>query len=211
MRTESGSPHVETVAVPVQAQDPVACVTLSRKDLETFNSRAARRFSLRDQSSRCRNLNGGTARAVSMPGLTGRLLHLYLSEEDLRMNSTSSRYQSRFATAVFDLLNPIPYGCFVATLIFDVVYANTADVLWAKGAAWLVTVGLLFAIVPRFINLFHVWFPSRYARTSFEKLDFWLNLVGIVAAILNPFPPRQNTCRCAKKESDGTSLYMLYP
>jgi uncharacterized membrane protein len=146
-----------------------------------------------------------------MPGLTGRLLHLYLSEEDLRMNSTSSRYQSRFATAVFDLLNPIPYGCFVATLIFDVVYANTADVLWAKGAAWLVTVGLLFAIVPRFINLFHVWFPSRYARTSFEKLDFWLNLVGIVAAILNPFPPRQNTCRCAKKESDGTSLYMLYP
>jgi transposase-like protein len=24
-------------------------------------------------------------------------------------------------------------------------------------------------------------------------------------------PPRQNTCRCAKKESDSTSLYMLYP
>jgi uncharacterized membrane protein len=103
------------------------------------------------------------------------------------MISTSSRYRSRFATAIFDLLNPIPYGFFVGTLIFDIVYANTADVLWAKGAAWLVTVGLLFAIIPRFINLGHVWFPSRYARTSFEKLDFWLNLLGIVAAILNAF------------------------
>jgi uncharacterized membrane protein len=103
------------------------------------------------------------------------------------MISTSSRYRSRFATAAFDLLNPIPYGLFVGTLIFDIVYANTADVLWAKGAAWLVTVGLLFAIIPRFINLGHVWFPSRSARTSFEKLDFWLNLLGIVAAILNAF------------------------
>jgi uncharacterized membrane protein len=103
------------------------------------------------------------------------------------MISTGSRYRSRFATAVFDVLNPIPYGCFVGTLIFDIVYANTTDVLWAKGAAWLVTLGLLFAIIPRFINLGHVWFPSRYARTGFEKLDFWLNLVGIIAAILNAF------------------------
>lgn len=103
------------------------------------------------------------------------------------MTPTSLRYRSRFATAVFDLLNPIPYGLFVGTLIFDVVYAITANVLWAKGAAWLVMAGLIFAIIPRLINLCHVWIPSGSMVMRSEKIDFWLNLVGIVAAILNAF------------------------
>ncbi len=100
-------------------------------------------------------------------------------------------YRSRLATAVFDWLNPVPYGLFVGTLIFDVIYAKSANVFWAKGAAWLVTVGLLFAIIPRLINLVHVWMGPR--RTAFpratgaEKMDFWLNLLGIIAAILNAF------------------------
>jgi len=97
------------------------------------------------------------------------------------------RYRSRPATAIFDLLNPIPYGLFVGTLIFDIIYAVNADVLWAKGAAWLVTIGLLFAIVPRFINLGHVWFAPRGAVGQHERIDFWLNLLGIVAAVANAF------------------------
>jgi uncharacterized membrane protein len=96
-------------------------------------------------------------------------------------------YRSRFATAIFDLLNPVPYGLFVGTLIFDILYAVTRNVMWAKGAAWLVTVGLLFAIIPRLINLFHVWVPSRYPVTSLERVDFWLNFFGIAAAIVNAF------------------------
>ena len=96
-------------------------------------------------------------------------------------------YRSRFATAIFDLLNPVPYGMFVGALIFDIMYATTRNVFWGKGASWLVTVGLLFAIIPRFINLFHVWVPSRYPVTSLERLDFWLNLLAIVAAIVNAF------------------------
>lgn len=97
-------------------------------------------------------------------------------------------YRSRFATAIFDLLNPVPYGLFVGTLIFDVVYAITRNVFWGKGAAWLVTTGLLFAIIPRLINLCHVWIPSRrYPVTRLERVDFWLNLFGIAAAIVNAF------------------------
>lgn len=96
-------------------------------------------------------------------------------------------YRSRFATAIFDLLNPVPYGLFVGTLIFDILYALTRNVFWDKGAAWLVTVGLLFAIIPRFINLFHVWGPKQYPVTRYERLEFWLNLFGIVAAIINAF------------------------
>lgn len=96
-------------------------------------------------------------------------------------------YRSRFATAVFDLLNPIPFGMFVGALVFDITYALTRNVFWGKGAAWLITGGLFFAIIPRIINLCHVWLPSRYRVASFERIDFWLNLLGIVAAIFNAF------------------------
>ncbi|QKM57467.1 DUF2231 domain-containing protein [Burkholderia glumae] len=97
------------------------------------------------------------------------------------------RYRSRLATAIFDLLNPITYGLFVGTLIFDVLYANTANILWAKGAAWQVSIGLVIAIVPRLLNLGHVWLPSSRPAPRGERLDFWLNLAGIAAAIANAF------------------------
>ncbi len=89
--------------------------------------------------------------------------------------------------AVYGLLNPIPFGFFVAALIFDVVYDRTGELLWGKSAAWLITIGLLFAIVPRLINLVQVWVTSRGTLLHAERLGFWLNLLGIVAAILNAF------------------------
>ncbi len=94
--------------------------------------------------------------------------------------------RSRIAHAVFALLNPIPFGFFVAALIFDATYACSANVLWVKSAAWLNAIGLLFAILPRLINLVHVWMPARRS-SRVEKLDFWLNLFAIVAAIVNAF------------------------
>jgi uncharacterized membrane protein len=103
------------------------------------------------------------------------------------MPPTTRTYRPGLAAAIFNLLNPIPYGLFVGTLIFDITYANSGNVFWGKGAAWLVSTGLLFAVLPRLINLWHVWLPPRYVVTRTEKLDFWLNLIGIVAAILNAF------------------------
>jgi len=93
--------------------------------------------------------------------------------------------RSAVANAVYALLNPIPFGFFVAALIFDGVYAKTGTILWAKGAAWLITLGLLLAIVPRLVNLTQVWITSRRFGSSADHIDFWLNVVAIVAAILN--------------------------
>lgn len=103
------------------------------------------------------------------------------------MTRSTPTYRPGFATATFRLLNPVPYGLFVGTLIFDITYANTSNVFWGKGAAWLVTTGLLFAIIPRLINLCQVWLAPRYLVTAIAKLDFWLNLLGIAAAIVNAF------------------------
>ena len=86
------------------------------------------------------------------------------------MTPATSTYRSRFARAVFDLLNPIPYGLFVGTLIFDITYAATGNVFWGKGAAWLVTTGLFFAIIPRLINLCHVWLFSRNLVMRVEEI-----------------------------------------
>ena len=91
------------------------------------------------------------------------------------------------AAAVFNLLNPIPYGLFVGALIFDVTYAISANVFWGKGAAWMITIALFFAIIPRVINLVKVWLPSRYTITRVDRFDFWLNLLGIGAAFINAF------------------------
>jgi uncharacterized membrane protein len=93
--------------------------------------------------------------------------------------------RSIVAESIYGLLNPIPFGCFVAALIFDILYSKTAVMLWDKGAAWLIVFGLLFAVVPRVVNLTQVWVTSRRTATRTDKLDFWLNLFAIVVAIVN--------------------------
>jgi uncharacterized membrane protein len=94
---------------------------------------------------------------------------------------------AKIARGIYGLLNPIPFGCFVAALIFDSIYAESAVILWVKAAAWLILFGLLFAVLPRLINLTQVWITSRHRATRTDKLEFWLNLCAIVAAIVNEF------------------------
>jgi uncharacterized membrane protein len=103
------------------------------------------------------------------------------------MKTENHSYRFSVTSAVFNLLDPIPFGFFVAGLIFDIIYARTAVILWVKGAAWLITIGLLFAIIPQLINLGRVWFRKSRIRSSAETGNFWLNVVGIVAAIFNAF------------------------
>ncbi len=100
--------------------------------------------------------------------------------------SVASR-RSGLANGLYGLLNPIPFGMFVAALIFDITYARSAAVMWEKGAAWLIAIGLVFAILPRLVNLVQVWITDRRHSTGVDRLDFWLNLFAIVAAIFNAF------------------------
>jgi uncharacterized membrane protein len=103
------------------------------------------------------------------------------------MSSSAAPRRSVVASAVYGLLNPIPFGFFVAALIFDLLYVRTAELLWGKGAAWLITFGLLFAVIPRLVNLSQVWISPWRSALRGERIDFWLNLAAIVAAIFNAF------------------------
>ncbi len=42
-------------------------------------------------------------------------------------------------------------------------------------------------MIPRLVNLVQVWITSRRLATRTDRLDFWLNLFAIVAAIVNAF------------------------
>ena len=97
------------------------------------------------------------------------------------------RSPSVLANVVYGMLNPIPFGCFAAALVFDFVYLRTAEAMWTKGAAWLIAFGLVAAVIPRFVHLGQVWIGSRTLAGWADRLDFWFNLVGVVVAIFNAF------------------------
>ena len=103
------------------------------------------------------------------------------------MSPDVQKRSSTTAAVLFDLLNPIPFGFFVGALIFDAVYANSADVMWFKSAAWLISIALFFAVVPRLINLVRVWFPGARPSTARDKGAFFLYLLGVAAATVNAF------------------------
>ena len=103
------------------------------------------------------------------------------------MHATAAPRRSIVASALYGLLDPVPFGCFVAALVFDILYVRTAVMLWDKAAAWLIVIGLLAAIVPRLVNLVHVWVAPNPDTVRVDRLDFWLNLLAIVAAIFNAF------------------------
>jgi DNA-binding transcriptional LysR family regulator len=44
---------------------------------------------------------------------------------------------------IHPILVPFPIVCFVGTLLTDLTYWRTADMMWADFSAWLVTVGVI--------------------------------------------------------------------
>lgn len=92
-----------------------------------------------------------------------------------------------FAVALYELLNPIPLGFFVAAWIFDILYMKTFMQMWTDAANWLIVIGLLVAIIPRIINVVFVWTGPKYLAGSPVKTHFWLSLFAIIFAILNAF------------------------
>ena len=89
--------------------------------------------------------------------------------------------------AIYYLLDSIPFGFLVAGLIFDVIYYKTAEMLWSKSATWCIAIGLVIAIVPRFLNMYFVWATKNQPRNKISLIGFWLYGFGILTAILNSF------------------------
>ena len=103
------------------------------------------------------------------------------------MTSQVTSRNSTFAVAVYSLFHPVPLGFFVAGWIFDIIYIYSTEVLWTRGASWLIAIGLVISIVPRLINLVQVWVGASYPQGSPVKVHFWAYLIAVVLEIFNAF------------------------
>jgi uncharacterized membrane protein len=85
------------------------------------------------------------------------------------------------------MLVPIPIACFVGTLLTDIAYWQTANMQWANFSAWMLTVGLvvaLLAVIAGFID----FLGDRRIR---DLRAVWIHAIGnaiaLVLAIVNAF------------------------
>lgn len=131
----------------------------------------------------------------------------------------SSEYVRR--RPLFPGLMTFPASCFLLTLIFDIAYARSANMMWESTSIWLLTIGLiagaLFVIVglieafgfgrwPTMIlrigyaialilSIFNAFIHSRDAYTSVVPTGLTLSIIVALVLfatwILNLFAPRR--------------------
>jgi uncharacterized membrane protein len=78
------------------------------------------------------------------------------------------------------MLVPVPIVCFAATLVTDIVYWQTAAMLWADISAWLLVVGLVVSLFAATAGLID-FFGDRRIR---ELRAAWIHALGNIAALV---------------------------
>jgi uncharacterized membrane protein len=88
---------------------------------------------------------------------------------------------------IHPMLVPIPIVCFVGTLVTDVVYWQTAAIMWADMSAWLLTAGLVVSIFVVLAGLIDFLGDRRIRALR----PAWIHVLGnaavIVLSIINAF------------------------
>jgi uncharacterized membrane protein len=89
------------------------------------------------------------------------------------------------AHPIHPILVPIPIACFVGTLLTDLMYWRTAEMMWADFSAWLVTVGVIIGWLAALAGLID-FLGSRAVRALPPA---WPHVIGnavvLVAATFN--------------------------
>jgi uncharacterized membrane protein len=128
---------------------------------------------------------------------------------------------TRRRRALFPGLMTFPASCFLLTLIFDIAYACSANMMWESTSVWLLTIGLiagaLFVVVglieafglgrwptmtlrigyaiALILSIFNAFIHSRDGYTSVVPTGLTLSiivaLVLLATWILNLFAPRR--------------------
>jgi len=78
------------------------------------------------------------------------------------------------------MLVPVPIVCFLATLITDIVYWQSTNMLWADMSAWLLTVGLIVSVFAVLAGLIDFLGDPRIRRLRAA----WIHVLGNVAVLV---------------------------
>jgi len=85
------------------------------------------------------------------------------------------------------MLVPVPVTCFVGTLLTDITYWQTADMQWANMSAWLLTIGLLVAVLAVIAGLIDFLGDRRIRDLRSAWIHAAGNAAALIAAIFNAF------------------------
>ena len=85
------------------------------------------------------------------------------------------------------MLVPIPIVCFVGTLVSDLIYWKTANMIWADMSAWAVSVGALFGGLAAILGLIDFLSEPRIRALRAAWVHFLCNVLVLLIAIVNAF------------------------
>jgi uncharacterized membrane protein len=72
------------------------------------------------------------------------------------------------------MLVPFPIVCFIGTLVTDLAYWSTGEMMWADFSAWLVTIGVITGFLAAIVGLIE-FLGNRPVRALTAA---WLHLIG---------------------------------
>lgn len=84
------------------------------------------------------------------------------------------------------MLAAFPLAFFVAAFFSDWAYANSANMQWANFSVWLITGGVIMAMIAAIVGIFDVLVVRDVARRR-SSLHSILTIVMLVTAIINGF------------------------
>lgn len=88
---------------------------------------------------------------------------------------------------VHALLAPVPIVCFTGALLTDIAYWKSPDMQWANFSAWLLAVGMVFAVLAALAGIVDA-IADRHLRrergVSFHAIG---SIVVLVLALINNF------------------------
>jgi len=88
---------------------------------------------------------------------------------------------------IHPMLVPLPIVCFVGTLLADLAYWGTANIMWADFAAWLVSAGVILGLLAAIAGAVD-FFGNRLIRAQAPAWPHAIgNVVAMILAIINMF------------------------
>jgi uncharacterized membrane protein len=86
---------------------------------------------------------------------------------------------------IHPMLVPFPIVCFVGTLLTDLAYWRTADMMWANFSAWLLTVGVIMGWLAALAGLIDFLGDRLIRELAPARLHALGNVVALALATLN--------------------------
>jgi len=88
---------------------------------------------------------------------------------------------------IHPMLVPFPIACFVGTLLTDIAYWRTTNIMWADFSTWLVTTGVILGILAAIAGAID-FFSNRMIRAQAPAWPHVIgNAVALILGILNMF------------------------